>query len=69
MYFLYAKQIGLRFKDTKLPVYGNQKLTKEDVAQIEVGYAYERIPSYESNVPDHFREPPPPYYSTGPLRN
>lgn len=67
-HLLYAEQMALRFKDTKLPVESNQGLSKEDVARIEVGYAFERIPSNYRKVPDYYREPPPPYYSTGPLK-
>lgn len=66
--FRYAVNIELRFKDTKVRVSENQRLTKEDVSRIEVGYAYERIPSYKKRVPDHFSEPRPPYYWTGPVK-
>ena len=56
-----AKGLELRFKDSKSPVLPGQRLTREDVANIEVGYEYEKASRGDYH---HFHYPDPPYYPT-----
>jgi hypothetical protein len=44
-----AVSIELRFKDSKTPVLPNQMLTKNDTANIEVGFKYELITEEETD--------------------
>lgn len=56
-YLPYATGIELRFKESQNSVLPDQKLTKEEVANIKVGYKYEEKANFQ------IIDPFPPYYS------
>ena len=68
-----ANDVELRFKDTKAPVLPGQRLTREDVANIEVGFKYELIIEEEDDDDDddddettlvyYYHYPSTPYYA------
>lgn len=56
-----AKKVDLRFKDSKVSVQPTQLLTPNDMMNIEVGFAHEKIRRGDDH---HFHYPLFPYYST-----